>query len=89
MRKLLFLLSLVLLTNVEAKNKSAKYEKHELKYYEEFLNFVENYDMEGKIVNFYFYGEKNDTVRSEKWEAKVWKSKFSVFSWQFLKDIKL
>ena len=63
MRKLLLLLSLIFLTNVEAKSKSSKYEKHELKYFEEFLHFIENYDMEGKIVNFYFYGEKNETVR--------------------------
>ena len=65
MKKLLFLLSFVLLTNAEAKTKSTKYEKHELKYFEEFLHFIENYDMEGKIVNFYFYGEKNETVRKE------------------------
>jgi hypothetical protein len=41
---------------------SAKVEKYELKYYDEFLNFTKNFNSNGKIVNFFFYGEKNITV---------------------------
>lgn len=41
---------------------SAKVEKYELKYYEEFVRFTKNFDSKGRIVNFYFYGEKNITV---------------------------
>lgn len=51
-------LSLLFLSTAQ----SAKVEKYELKYYEEFVRFTKNFDSKGRIVNFYFYGEKNITV---------------------------
>lgn len=64
----LLLFSLVLLKfseNTQSENVSKKYEKYELKSYKDFLNFTQNFDANGRVVNFYFYGEKNETVKEK------------------------
>jgi hypothetical protein len=62
MRKLSFFLLFLVLLTIVIKVQSAECEKYELTYYDDFLNFLDTFDEKDKIVNFYFYGQKNETV---------------------------
>lgn len=39
-------------------------ERYELKNHDEFVNFAKNFNSKEKLLSFYFYGEKNETVRN-------------------------
>jgi thiol-disulfide isomerase/thioredoxin len=56
------IISLLILSTAQAKSKKPKVERYDLKYYEDFFNFKNSFNSNGRIVNFYFYGEKNITV---------------------------
>lgn len=41
-------------------------ERYSLTYYDEFVNFARNFNPNGKMLAFYFYGQKNESVRALK-----------------------
>lgn len=40
-------------------------ERYQLKYHDEFVKFARNFNPKKKLLTFYFYGEKNETVKQD------------------------